>query len=60
MWEKKVLVIEKNFEADGLEFSNFLNSERSVQFLKQNTFLTCSRKFLRSNTVEQLEFKLEK
>ena len=30
------------------------------QFLKQNAFLTCSWRFLRSNTLEQLEFKLEK
>ena len=28
----------------------FLNNERSEQFLKQNAFLTCSWRFLRSNT----------
>ena len=41
---KIVLVIKKNFEPEGREFANFfeitrtiyLNSERSVQFLKQN------------------------
>ena len=33
---------------------------RSVQFLKQNAFLTCSWRFLRSDTSEQLKFKLEK
>ena len=27
---------------------------------QQNAFLTCSWRFLRSNTLEQLEFKLEK
>ena len=32
--------------------------KRSVQFLKLNAFLTCSWRFLRSNTLEQ--FKLEK
>ena len=39
LWEKIVLVIEKNF---------------------WNAFLTCSWKFLLSNKLEQLEFKLEK
>ena len=34
--------------------------EGSVQFLKQNVFLTCSWRLLRSNALEQLEFKLEK
>ena len=38
----------------------YSNSERSVQFLKQNDFLTYSWMFLRSNTLEQVEFKLEK
>jgi hypothetical protein len=28
--------------------------------MKQNNFLTCFWRFLRSNTLEQLEFKLEK
>ena len=36
------------------------NSERSVQFLKQNVFLTCSWRFVRSNTLQQLKFKWEK
>ena len=31
----------------------------AVQFLKKNAFLTCSWRFLRSNTLEQLGFKLE-
>ena len=35
-------------------------SERSVQFWKQNAFLTYAWRFLRSNTIEQLEFKLGK
>ena len=38
----------------------YSNSERSVQFLKQNDFLTCYWRFLKYNTLEQLEFKLEK
>ena len=36
------------------------NRERSEQFLKQNTFVTCSLRFVRSNKSEQLEFKLDK
>ena len=49
------------FEAEGREFSKFLgsqeqfiqNSERSEQFLvKQNAFLTCSWRFLRSNRIQ--------
>ena len=32
----------------------------SEQCLKQNAFLTCSLMFLRSNTLEQFKFKLEK
>ena len=47
----------KTFEILGFIYSN---SEISVQFLKQNAFLTCSWKFLRSNTLQQLVFKLEK
>ena len=50
------------FEAKGQEFANFLiyysNSESSVQFLKQNAFLTYSWMFIRSNKLKQLEFKL--
>ena len=44
-WEKITVVITKTI---------YWNSERSVQFLKQNNFLTCSCTF------EQLWFKLEK
>ena len=36
------------------------NIEKSEQFLKQNAFLTCSWRFLKTNTLEQLQFKLEK
>ena len=32
----------------------------SVQCLKQNAYFTYSWRFLRSNTIEQLKFKLEK
>ena len=38
----------------------YSNSEKSEQFFKQNAFSTCSWRFLRSNQLEQLEFKLEK
>ena len=32
----------------------------SVQFLKLNAFSTCSRRFLISNELDKLEFRLEK
>jgi hypothetical protein len=56
------------FEAEGREFANFLRSlAQFIQtvngqnnFWQQNAFLTCSWRFLRSNELEQLEFKLEK
>ena len=57
------------FEAEGQEFAKilrslartiYLNKERSEEFLKQSAFLTCSWRFLKSNTLEQLYFKLEK
>ena len=56
------------FEAEGREFENFLRSfEQFIQTVKgqnnlwqQNAFLTCSWKFLISNKLEPLEFKLEK
>ena len=44
--KKIVLLFEKNFEAKGREFENkfrsiHLSRERSVQFLKHNTYLSC-------------------
>ena len=56
------------FEAKGREFVKKLRSlEQFIQTVKgqnnfcwQNTFLTCSWRFLISNKLEQLEFKLEK
>ena len=61
---------EKNskFEAEGWEFAKFLRSlEQFIQtvkgqnnFWQQNVFLTFSWRFLISNKLEQLEFKLEK
>ena len=56
------------FEAEGrVNISNFLRSlEQFIQTVKgqmnfwNRMFLTCSWRFLRSNTLEQLEFKLEK
>ena len=56
------------FEAEGQDFANFLRSlEQFIHtvkcqnnFWQQNAFLTCSWRFLISNKLEQLEFKLEK
>ena len=55
------------FEAEGREFAKVLRSlEQFVQtvkgqnnFCQQNAFVTCSWRFLKSNELEQLEFKLE-
>ena len=44
----------KNFEITKIIHSN---SERSGQFLKQNAFLTCSWRYLRSTILEQLKLK---
>ena len=69
LWEKIVLVIKKNFfEAEHREFAKILRQlEQFIQTVKgqnnfgiQNAFFTFSWKFLRSNRLEQLEFKLEK
>ena len=60
-WKKIVLEIEKNFwKLFKMTKTIYSNSERSVQLLKQNTFLTCSWRFLRSDTIEQLEFNWKK
>ena len=53
------------FKTDSQEFATILrsiysNSERQLQFLKHNAFVTFSGRFLRSDTLEKLEFKLEK
>ena len=56
------------FEAEGREFANFLRSlKQFIQTVKgqnnfwcQNALLTCSWRFLISNKLEVLEFKLEK
>ena len=55
------------FEAKGREFVKKLRSlEQFIQTVKDNynfyntAFLICSLRFLRSNTLEQLLFKLEK
>ena len=53
---------------EGREFSKILRSlEKIIQtvkgqnnFLLQNAILTCSWRFLLSNKLEQLDFKLEK
>ena len=69
LWERIVLVIEKKIEIWGWRsriFKNFeitktiySNSEGLEQFLVTEYFLTCSWRFLGSNELEQLEFKLE-
>ena len=41
-------------------YSIYWNSERSLQFLRQSAFLTCSWRFLRFDSLEQLELKFEK
>jgi len=56
------------FEAAGREFAKVLRSLQQFiltvkgqnNFWKHNAFLTCSWRFLRSNKLEQLEFKLAK
>ena len=53
LWEKNVLGIE-------ITRTIYSKGERSVHFLKEKGFLTCSWRFLRSNALEQLEFKSEK
>ena len=56
------------FEAEGREFANILRSLKQFiqtvkgqnKFWQQNVFLTFLLRFLISNKLEQLEFKLEK
>ena len=60
LWSRKPLKFEAEdrfFEIIGTIYSN---SEKSEQFLKQNSFLTCSWGVLRSNTLKQFKFKLGK
>ena len=62
-WEKLL-----KLDAEGWEFAKFLRSleqfiqtvEGQTNFWSQNAFLTCSWRFLISDKLEQLEFKLEK
>ena len=55
---RRIWIICKNFEVNITVYSN---SERPEKFLVTEYFLTCcSWRFLRSNELEQLEFKLEK
>ena len=53
-WRPKIC---KHFE---ITRTIYLNSERSVQFLKLNVFFTCSWMFLKPNKFKNLEFKLKK
>ena len=56
------------FEAEGWEFAKCLRRQKKFTqtvkgqniFLKKNAFLTCSWIFFRSNTLEELEFRVEK
>ena len=49
------------FKAEGQEFAQFLSSvEQFIRTVKENAFLTCSWRFLKSNKLQWLEFKLEK
>ena len=56
------------FSAFSLEFQKFFSITRTIyqtvkgqnNFWSQNAFLTCSWRFLISNKLEQLDFKLEK
>ena len=71
LWEKKIVLVTektfwnwrlkakicKNFE---ITWTIYSNSERCEQFLGTECFSTFSWRFLRSNKLEQLEFKLEK
>ena len=50
-----------NFKFFSRSLEQFIQTvKRSEQFLVTECFLTCSWRFLRSNKLEQLEFKLEK
>ena len=48
------------FKLFGITRTIYSISERSQQFLKQNTLLTDFWRFLRTNILNQFEFKLEK
>ena len=64
LWKKMFKWSRKTFEIRGgrlrickmfeITRTIYSNSERSEQFLKQNAFLTCSWRFLRSSIFEQL------
>ena len=64
LWEKFVLVIEKNFwnsrlNAENLQkfwdhYNNLLEQWKVRPIFEANAFLTCSWSFLRSNILEQL------
>ena len=70
LWDKIVLVIEKNFWNSRLKTENLqkfwdhkINSFEPWEvrtIFETECFLTCSWRFLRSNTSDQLKFKLEK
>ena len=62
-WSRKTFEIRgwrpRIFKIFVIPWTIYSNSESSDQFLEQTAFLTYSSRFLRSNTLEQLEFKLE-
>ena len=47
-------LLEKNLKSEADHYEQFVRTVKG-----QNAFLTCSCRFLRSNELEQLEFKLE-
>jgi hypothetical protein len=64
LWEKNVLLIKKNFwklEAKFLRsLKQFIQTVKGQnKFSEQNAFLTCFWRFLISNKLKQLEFKLK-
>ena len=70
LWEKSVVVIEKNFWNSSLKTKNLQKfwdhlNNLFKQWIGPNNFwnrkfLTCSWRLIRSNELENLEFKLEK
>ena len=69
LWEKIALVIKRNlirdwrsriFKMFEITWTIYSSSERSEQTLVTECLLTCWWRLLRSNTLKQLQFKMEK
>ena len=59
--QKQAFRVRIDCSSDLKSFSRSLEEFlQTVNFWQQNAFLTCSWRFLRSNELEQTEFKLEK